>query len=77
MVQWVNDPACFCGIASSIPSLVQWVKDLALLQLWCRPQRRLGFDPWPENFHMLQVQPKKGKNEFLSQFIGNEPYKYP
>ena len=28
MVQWDNDPACLCGIAGSIPSPTQWVKDL-------------------------------------------------
>ena len=43
----------------SIPGLAQWVKDLALsllwlwLQLWCR------FDPWPRNFCLLWVLPKK------------------
>ena len=26
MVQWVNDLACLCGGAGSIPDLVQWVK---------------------------------------------------
>ena len=41
--------------------MAQWVKDLVLslqwlgLLLWC------GFDPWPRNFHMLEVQPKKKK----------------
>ena len=27
--------------------MAQWVKDLALLQLWCRLQLRCGFDPRP------------------------------
>jgi len=44
-----------------IPSLAQWFKDLALLQLWRKLHLRLGFDPWPENFHMPWVQPKKKK----------------
>ena len=26
VAQWVNDPVCLCGVAGSIPSLVQWVK---------------------------------------------------
>ena len=39
--------------------MVQWVKDLVLLQLWCWLQLRLRFDPWPGNFHMLWVWPKK------------------
>ena len=47
MAQWVNDSACLCGDASSIPGLVQWVKDLALMQLWCRLKLGLRFDPWP------------------------------
>ena len=39
--------------------MAQWVKDPAFLQLWHRSQLWLSFDPWPENLHMLQVQPKK------------------
>ena len=29
--------------------MVLWVWDLALLQLWCRSQLLLGFDPCPGN----------------------------
>ena len=50
---------CLCGSIGWIPSLVQWVKDLALLPLWQRSQLQLGFDPWSRKFHMLLVQPKK------------------
>ena len=41
--------------AGGVPSVAQWVKDLALPQLWCRSQLKLRFDPWPRNFHMLLV----------------------
>ena len=41
--------------------MVQWVKALALLQLWHRLQLQLTFDPWPRNFHILQVWPTKKK----------------
>ena len=41
--------------------MAQWVKDLVLPQLWHRPQLWLWFDPWPGNFHMLQMQPEKKK----------------
>ena len=41
--------------------VVQRVKDLALKQMWCRSQLWLRYAPWPENFHMLWVQPKKKK----------------
>ena len=67
MAQWVNDPACLCGIAGSIPGPAQWVKDPTLLQLWYRSQLPLGFDPWPRNFHMLQVQLQKKKSLKLLQ----------
>ena len=47
-----------------VPTVIQWVKDPALLQLWLR------FDPWPRNFHILQVwlknkERKKEKKEIL------------
>ena len=47
----------------------QWVKNLALLLqqlgllLWC------SFDPWPRNFHMLQVQQKKNQKTKTSKWI--------
>ena len=45
------------------PSLVQWVKDLALPQLCHRSELLHGFDPWLGNFHKLQVQSKKKKTK--------------
>ena len=48
-----------CWVTGSIPGLAQWVKDLVLLQLWHRLKLWLGFYPWPGNFHMPWVQPKK------------------
>ena len=44
-----------------VPSLA-WssgLKDLALLQWWCRLQLQLRFSLWPRNFHMSLVAPKK------------------
>ena len=59
--------------AGLIPGLTQWVEDLTLLQavaqvadsaqIWCCCGRGVGwqlqlqFNPYPGNFHMLQVQP--------------------
>ena len=41
-----------CGV----PSVAQWVKDLALLQLWCGSQLQLGSNPWPRNVHVPSQQ---------------------
>ena len=54
---------------SSIPGAVQWVKDLALPQLWCRLKLQLRVCPWPGNLHMLQVWMKK-KNSFVFKCVG-------
>ena len=52
---------CLCGSLDSMPSPVQWIEDLVLPQLWYRSQQWLRFSPWPGNFHVLWVQPKKKK----------------
>ena len=72
MAQWVKDPACLCGVACSIPSSTQWVRDLVLPQLLHRLQLHLGFDPWPGNFPLLPVWPKMKKKEFPSWHSRNE-----
>ena len=59
MVQWVKDPVLSLQGWGSEPGPAQWVKDLALLQLWCRSQLHLRFDPWSRNSHVPWVQPKK------------------
>ena len=49
--------------------MAQQVKDLVLspqqlgLLLWCRFNPCPRFDPWPRNFHMPWVWPKKERQE--------------
>ena len=39
--------------------VAQWVKDLLLLQLWCRSQLRFVSSPWSWRFRMPQARPKQ------------------
>ena len=41
--------------------MAKQVKDLALSLKWLGSLLWHGFDPWPENFHMLRAWPKKKK----------------
>ena len=36
MAQWLTNPTRNHEVSGLIPGLAQWVKDLALLWLWCR-----------------------------------------
>ena len=58
--------------------MVQQVKDLALSLQWLGSLPLLGFDPWPRNFHMPPVQPKKqNKNKnFIVDIFAHGFYEY-
>ena len=43
MAQWLTNLTKNHEVTGLIPGLAQWIKDLALLELWCRSQTRLGF----------------------------------
>lgn len=45
--------------------MAQQVKDPALVQPWHRSQLQLAFNPWPKNFHMLWVQPRKKSKMYV------------
>ena len=46
-----------------VPTVGQWVKDLELLQLWCRSQLQAGFNPWPRELPYASGAAEKEKKK--------------
>ena len=69
VAQWVKNLTAVVQSVAEVqvqsPAWHSGLKDPVLLQLWQRSQLQCGFDPWPRNFHMPQVQPftKKKREE--------------
>ena len=63
VAQWLTSPSRNHEVAGLIPGLVQWVKDLALLWLWCRPAATALIGPlaW-EPPHAMTAALKKRQN---------------
>ena len=55
-----------CWKKDLIPGLAQWVKDMALLQLWLRLQLQLGSDSWPRNSICHGVVKKIKKIKYIT-----------
>ena len=55
-----------------VPAGAQWLKDLALPQLWSRLKLQVGFSPWPGNFHMplMRQKRKKKKKKVVAKMVG-------
>ena len=78
VAQQVTNPTAIHEDESSIPSLAQWVKDLALLWLWCRPVstaliRPVAWEPPYATGAALERQKRKRKKRDCSwdQYLQN------
>ena len=77
MVQWVKDLVLSLWWLELLlrqefdpqPDTVS--QGLALLHLWYGSQMWLGFNPWPRNFHMPWVWPKKIKKKKRLNKLGS------
>lgn len=75
MAQWHSAAPWKHWDAGPIPSLAQWTKDPASLQLQLRLRLWLGCDPWPQELHVPWVSQKRRKKNlffFLTKF-NNHP----
>ena len=53
--------------------MVQWIEDLVLSSVSAGAWVAAEFDPWPRNFHMPQVQPKK-RSTYRACSVNEQPY---
>ena len=70
MAQWVRTPASIHEGVGLMPGLTQWIKDLALLWLWCWPAAAAPIQPlaWEPPYAAGAAQERKeGKKEGRKQ----------
>ena len=77
MAQWLMNPAGNHEVSGLILGLAQWVKDVALLGLWCRPAaiapiRPLAWEPpYAAGTALEKAKRQKKKKEVRSSRHGS------
>ena len=76
MAQWLTNPTRNHEVSGSIPGLAPWVKDPALLWLWCRPAaiapiRPLPWEPPHAEGAALEKAKKNQGGPFGGEFVLN------